>query len=235
MKDLKLATLIVTRNEEFSNAAWKKGHALDFDLMPKGPELKPEPKPEPKAEPEFKPRTSNFQFSITNNEFFPRYSPPSTSSPKSVTKSATSENGSSNRYMEDIEDLMHKSSQKAQSDQKIMPWLKSIYISSRGFEFGTFDPALISLIWKKQSVNWDDIALDYISNVIAIVHCFIRSLLKAICPNERILKELTSVLMEELVTRYQKAIDQVKFILRVERAGTPLTLNHYFNENLEKW
>lgn len=153
----------------------------------------------------------------------------------SSSEPATSEKVSSNRYMEDLETLIHESSKMTQSTEKIIPWLKNIYTSSRGFELGTFDPALISLIWKKQSVNWDDLALGYISDVIAIVHCFTRCLLQAICPDERVLKELTSVLMEELVTRYQKAIDQVKFILIVEKAGTPLTLNHYFNENLEKW
>lgn len=135
----------------------------------------------------------------------------------------------------DLADLIHKSPERTETYEEIMSWLKKIYTSSRGFELGTFDTALIPLLWKKQSVNWDDLALGYISDVMVIVHRFISCLLRAICPDERVLRELTSVLMEELVTRYHKAIDQVKFILRVERAGTPLTLNHYFNENLEKW
>ncbi|MCJ1266547.1 hypothetical protein MMC22_006432 [Lobaria immixta] len=120
------------------------------------------------------------------------------------------------------------------SVEKISPWLRHIYTSSRGFELGTFDAALIPLIWKKQSANWNDLALSYISDVIVTVHRFIRKLLQAICPDDRILQGLNSVLLEGLVTRYQKAIDHVKFILHVERAGTPSTLNHYFNDNLEQ-
>ena len=44
-----------------------------------------------------------------------------------------------------------------------------------------------------------------------------------------------NVLMADLTKRYVKAINQVKFLLEVERGGTPMTLNHYFNDNLEKW
>lgn len=39
--------------------------------------------------------------------------------------------------------------------------------------------------------------------------------------------------MDGLVKRYQKAIEQVDFILTVERSVTPITFNHYFNDNLE--
>lgn len=209
MEDLKLATSIITRNEKFSDDTLKKGHTVNFDQ-----ETQPELEHTPVEEALHETATSKNDVGGKDVEDLMH---------------------SSDEYMNAIEDLMHKSSEITKSDQGMLPWLKSIYTSSRGFELGTFDPALISLVWRKQSVNWDDLALRYISDVIAIVHRFIRSLLQAICPDVRILKELTSVLMEELVTRYKKAIDQVKFILKVERAGTPMTLNHYFNENLEKW
>jgi len=41
-------------------------------------------------------------------------------------------------------------------------------------------------------------------------------------------------LVEELVQRYEKTIEHVKFVLRTEREGNLLTTNHYINENLEK-
>lgn len=142
------------------------------------------------------------------------------------------------RHMDDLDNidglLLEYCPSFSRSVEEISPWLRRIYTSSRGFELGTFDAALIPLIWKKQSANWNDLALSYISDVIVTVHRFIRKLLQAICPDDRILQGLNSVLVEELVTRYQKAIDHVKFILQVERAGTPSTLNHYFNSHLEK-
>jgi len=54
------------------------------------------------------------------------------------------------------------------------------------------------------------------------------------CEDERVRASLWSALQEHLLERYQKAVTHVKFILRVERCGTPLTTNHYFNENLQK-
>lgn len=235
MEDLKLATSIVTRNEEFSNTVWKKGHTVNFDQTP-GEAVPPAEFAEFIPTPAIHYVNTLTRPALAEPHESSSHRPPHVRSPSlaSPCESATLKKVSSNRYMEDLDTLIHESSEITQSTEKIIPWLKNIYISSRGFELGTFDPALISLIWKKQSFNWDDLALGYISDVIAIVHCFIRCLIQAICPDERVVKELTSVLMEELVTRYQKAIDQVKFILSVEKAGTPMTLNHYFNENLEK-
>lgn len=124
---------------------------------------------------------------------------------------------------------------KKEKEKEILPWLKTIYESSRGFELGTFDTALIPLIWRKYSVNWDPLALGYISDMIYLVHATMICSLRQACPDENAFYELKSALLEEMLTRYRKAIDQVKFILQVEREGTPLTLNHYFNDNLQKW
>lgn len=90
------------------------------------------------------------------------------------------------------------------------------------------------ILWKKQSAKWEAIALDYICDVVCIVHSFNKALLKNVCTNKQVRDGLASVLLEQLMTRYANFISQVVFILNVERSGTPQTLNHYFNENLEK-
>lgn len=116
----------------------------------------------------------------------------------------------------------------------IIAWLSEVYKTSRGFELGTFNASLLPIIWKKQSANWDDLALGYISDIVFLVHNFTINLLSAICEDERVESALTSVLMDGLIERYKKSIDHTEFILHVERVGTPLTANHYFAENLEK-
>ena len=116
----------------------------------------------------------------------------------------------------------------------IMPWLKDVYTNSRGFELGTFDSSLLPVIWKKQSVNWDHLALGYVSDIVFIVHNFISTLISAICDDQRVQSALMSVLMDGLIDCYKKSIDHTKFIISVEKDGTPQTLNHYFAENLEK-
>ena len=116
----------------------------------------------------------------------------------------------------------------------IETWLEQVYSGSRGFELGTFDPSLLAIVWKKQSVNWDALALGYISDVVSMVHSFTWDLLTAICPDERARTGIQSVLLDELIARYKRSIDHTKFLLLTERSGTPLTTNHYFAENLEK-
>ncbi|KAL6715607.1 hypothetical protein ACLMJK_006568 [Lecanora helva] len=128
---------------------------------------------------------------------------------------------------EDLRITMPKSS-------GIRKWLEEVYKSSRGFEFGTFDASLLPMIWKKQSANWDALALGYISDIVLLVHAFSITLLDRICPDDKVRKGLWSVLQDSLYDKYRKGIDHTKWLLRIERSGTPLTTNHYFANNLEK-
>jgi hypothetical protein len=116
----------------------------------------------------------------------------------------------------------------------IMPWLTKVYKTSRGFELGTFDSSLLAMTMKTQSSNWEAIALGYIKDVISMAHMFIKVLLGLVCPDRRVQDGLHAVLMDELFAKYQEALDHVRFLLHVERYGTPATLNHYFNDNLQK-
>jgi hypothetical protein len=116
----------------------------------------------------------------------------------------------------------------------IIPWLTDVYKTSRGFELGTFDSSLLAMTMKTQSSNWEAIAMGYIKDVISMAHKFIKVLLGLVCPDQRVQDGLLSVLMDDLFPRYQRALDNVRFLLHVERRGTPTTLNHYFNDNLQK-
>lgn len=116
----------------------------------------------------------------------------------------------------------------------ILKWLTQVYDASRGFEMGTFDPSLQVITMGEQSKNWSSIARGYISDVATAVHRFITKLLRFICADERVLGGIIPLLMEGLLEQYRKAVEQVIFILQVE-VSKPTTLNHYFNDNLEKW
>lgn len=115
-----------------------------------------------------------------------------------------------------------------------MAWLEGEYRRSRGFELGTFDASLLTIMWRKQSANWDRLTKGYINDIICLVHAFTMDLLSIICPDHRVRSGLTSVLIDPLLERYQQAIKYGDFVMKVERVGNPLTLNHYFADNLEK-
>ncbi len=134
--------------------------------------------------------------------------------------------------LEDILDLDTHLGEPPQSG--ILAWLESEDRRSRGFELGTFDASLLTIVWRKQSGNWDRLTKGYINEIICLVHAFTMDLLSIICPDHRVRSGLTSVLIDPLLERYQQAINHGDFVMKVERLGNPLTLNHYFADNLEK-
>ena len=118
---------------------------------------------------------------------------------------------------------------------EVFDWLRSIYRDSRGFEIGTVNTTLLATLMKEQSRKWVDIALGYVADVIVLTHTFVCDLLQQVCPTRRVREGILSLLMEQLCIRYKAAIKHVEFLLVVELGGTPSTLNHYFNDNLQKW
>ena len=208
---LKLATAVVNRNAVFSDDVERLGHTYEF-----APETKES-------------SSSDVGESSCSDVGESRLSRLSL---KEWEESRAEEYVKAHPELEDILDLDTKVSDLPQSD--ILAWLEGEYSSCRGFELGTFDASLLTIIWKKQSVNWDKLTRGYISDIICLVHAFTTELLSSICLDHRVRSGLTSVLMDRLLQRYQRAIDHCNYILKVERIGNPLTQNHYFSENLEK-
>ncbi|KAK0247465.1 hypothetical protein LTR29_017114 [Friedmanniomyces endolithicus] len=87
---------------------------------------------------------------------------------------------------------------------------------------------------KKQCSKWTGISMGFVSDVIVMVHEFISSALISICSDRNVRDALISRLTDELISQYRKAISNTKFLLEVESSDTPVTLNHYFNDNLQK-
>lgn len=136
---------------------------------------------------------------------------------------------------EDLVDIMQEDGViSLPTNAGIKQWLEKVYDSSRGFELGIFDASLLPIIWKKQSANWEALALGYVDDIVSLVHKFTLDLLAKICKDPRARQALHSVLLDQLTDRYKKSIEHTKFLLVVERSGTPMTMNHYFADNLEK-
>lgn len=136
----------------------------------------------------------------------------------------------------ELDDILHDNHQvQLPKGTGIIPWLEKAYTNSRGFGLETFDQSLISVVWKKQCTNWDDLALGYVSDIVSLVHSFISTLISVICDDQRVQSALMSALMDGLTDRYTKSMDHAKFIIHVEKYGTPQTMNDYFTNNLDKW
>lgn len=225
---LKLATAIVSRNTTFSDDLWQRGHAIAFHKDKDAKEsIWSFSSPSPFAG----------EAPVTFGNAAAKSTNPKAKAP-TITPYVFGNDQKSVRYEKnhaELEDIM-------QDDSMIPPpkplgikqWLENVYKKSRGFELGTFDAHLLSIVWKQQSVNWEALALGYVDDIISLVHTFTVDLLAKICKDPRARQGLHSVLLDQLIERYKKSIDHTKFLLVVERAGTPMTMNHYFAENLEK-
>lgn len=203
---LRLATSIVDLNTEFSDNVWLKGHTMLFSS------------------------------SATRNDGETELPFASLDRWKSGEQGLSKEYGSEQdrKYPEISEVLQPPWSCPDPANDNIFDCIELKYKKSRGFELGTFDPCLLPIIFQMQSTKWERLAKSYISDVILLVHSFASELLSALCPDPHVRSNLWSLMSDELLSCYQKAINHTEFILRVERQGTLLTTNHYFNDNLQK-
>ena len=215
---LRLATAVVSRNETFADDIWKKGHTMTFS---QGSEVSED---------------SDIQYENSDAE------ENDDRDSRELSTDDLLEYIDGQQYLvrhtgsePDLDDILHDDcSVPMPKSTGIIPWLEHVYKNSRGFELGTFDASLLPVVWKKQSANWDDLALGYVSDIVSLVHRFIYALISAICDDQRVQSALRSTLMDGLIDRYTKSIDHAKFVISVEKDDTPQTLNHYFADNLEK-
>ncbi|KAK8036677.1 interferon-induced GTP-binding protein Mx1 [Apiospora rasikravindrae] len=117
----------------------------------------------------------------------------------------------------------------------IHDYIELVYNLSRGRDMGNFGESLISTLFREQSRNWEPLTLCYVSRVLLIIHHFAKQILDFICPDPHVRNELwDNHILEALQKSYDRAMEHARFLLKVEREGIPYTLNHYFNENLQK-
>ncbi|KAI0541251.1 interferon-induced GTP-binding protein Mx2 [Xylaria digitata] len=117
----------------------------------------------------------------------------------------------------------------------IMEYIEDVYKSSRGQDLGTFGNGLLGTLFKEQSKEWESITLKHVSVIIYHVHHFICEAVKSICPDPRVHEELwNGYLLEELMDSYRRGMDHARFLLRIEREGSPLTLTRSFTTHIQK-
>lgn len=207
---LRLATAVVNRSDQMSDVIATKGHTFHFEA-----------------------KVGEVPDSLKDVKYL------SNDSGAINIKAGNSEGTVETRTVSDHSDLegLVSTAQKVVEPHNgsFRDWLKDVYQNSRGFEIGTLNSSLLAVTMNRQSVKWRELALGYISDIVTIVHNFVVDLLGVVCPVERVQTGVMALLMDRLLEKYQSAISHARFLLEIELDGTPATLNHYFNENLEKW
>ncbi|KAF9870377.1 dynamin family protein [Colletotrichum karsti] len=116
----------------------------------------------------------------------------------------------------------------------IMQHLEKLYLASRGYEMGTFSSHMLPTAFKEQSKKWEATTLAHVSNVILIVHHFIFNVVKEACGDAQVRDALWSSILEDLLKRYQIAMDQARLLIYVEREGRSITYNPAFDRALNQ-
>jgi hypothetical protein len=220
-RDLRLATLVATRNAQFSDDFASQGHVYGF-MSHSHDDESDAPRDSGVASPTC---SNSAEVGVTDDDDDEQQEEERNFVPSRKLNSCP-----------DIEDILHDcvQIQNCQS-QGILGWIENIYRESRGFEIGTFNSSILSSVLKKQSAKWLSFAEGYICDIISMVHTFTSKALKISCGDPRMSQNILSFLLDDLMDKYRQALSTTEFLLRIEREGTPMTQNHYLNSNLQKW
>jgi hypothetical protein len=120
------------------------------------------------------------------------------------------------------------------AEDDIMKWIAYKYNRSKGFEIGTINPSLMPLLFAEQSRGWGFYAHSHVTKVIRKIHHFNHEALQYCCNNDMLCERLWDKLVHPLLPSYGKALQQVSFLVDIERHGNLMTMNHYFAENVRK-
>ncbi|KAK1507637.1 interferon-induced GTP-binding protein Mx1 [Colletotrichum tamarilloi] len=113
--------------------------------------------------------------------------------------------------------------------------IEFLFHRSRTAEIGSFPGSLLAQTFKEQTQRWAPLVLKHVSQVIVVIHKFIRITLQRKCEGNSNTFEMLHdhLLLPKLRAAYQRALDHAQFLLEVELSGQPYTMNHYFDSNLQ--
>lgn len=94
---------------------------------------------------------------------------------------------------------------------------------------------MLAQAFKEQTQRWEPLVLKHVSQVIVVIHTFIRLTLQHKWEGDSNTFEMlhNHLLLPKLRAAYQRALDHAQFLLEVELSGQPYTMNHYFDINLQ--
>jgi len=212
--NLRLPTLVVDRSDRFAEEIRRKGHTVKF------------------REEEDVEQDNAHEETLEENE------PSSYDEPSLLSEKAEGERVGSDFAISDYPELLDvlrlDLNMSPTNHKDITAWIRDEYRKARGYSLEVMDPNILPMLWQEQSRNWQGITLSYVNDVIIYVHDFICRLLGHVCPDSKVRSGLLSFIMDDLLGKYNNAIEHVEFVLRVERHGTLLTKNHYFGDTLGK-
>lgn len=93
--------------------------------------------------------------------------------------------------------------------------LQQVFQGNRSFELGTFNPSILGTTMNIQCPKRWDVSLDFLGDVITLIHRFVETALNATRSDRAVRECLGRKLLEQFLACYQTAIARSKFLLKV--------------------
>ncbi|KAI9710012.1 MAG: hypothetical protein M1828_002341 [Chrysothrix sp. TS-e1954] len=118
-------------------------------------------------------------------------------------------------------------------EAEMKAWVKEVYNNSRGRELpGNYNHVLLSELFHVQSSRWQQIAQDHLNDVYDRLEYFLKTSLRHITTDERVLAELQEFTEVPLRRSKQYAEKELESLCEDEK-HQPITYNHYYTDNVQ--
>lgn len=112
-------------------------------------------------------------------------------------------------------------------------WVRKLLVRSRGRELpGSFNPLLVSELFRDQSRPWERIAREHVHDIWIASRTFLESLLSILADQDTFGSLFTHWVGPVLTERFTKANERLDHLL-IDRERHAITYNHYYTEVLQ--
>ena len=121
----------------------------------------------------------------------------------------------------------------AMSRAEAIGWVRNLLVRSRGRELpGSFNPLLVSELFRDQSRPWESIAREHVQSIWVASKAFLERLLDVLTDDETFEALFTHWIDRNLTARLNSANERLDGLL-VDRERHAITYNHYYTEALQ--
>ena len=121
----------------------------------------------------------------------------------------------------------------AMSRADAIEWVRNLLVRSRGRELpGSFNPLLVSELFRDQSTPWEDIAREHVQSIWLASKAFLERLLLVLTNEETFEALFTHWIDHNLSARLSRANERLDRLL-TDRGRHAITYNHYYTEALQ--
>ncbi|KAL9615063.1 MAG: hypothetical protein Q9167_000486 [Letrouitia subvulpina] len=122
------------------------------------------------------------------------------------------------------------------SEAAFIEEIRSMLKFKRGRELpGLFNPLIIGDLFMEHSQPWEGLARQHVRNVWSSVHDFLKMTVAYISDESTAEGLLQAIVDPQMADRFAQADDKLTEILAAHREADPMTWNHYFTANLQRF